>query len=82
MSKLLGRSVATDLPRHADVWERQRIPGKPWQLRFTVMTVCQRHDPPHVTGYWHDESGPNECAHRSYPLPVFLDDFKLIEREC
>jgi hypothetical protein len=75
-------SEGTDRPRHADVWERQRIPGEAWQLRFTVMHVCGHHDPPHVTGYWHSEDGGlYDCRHDAIPLPVFLADFRLVERE-
>ena len=68
-----------EIPRHGDVWARGTDPGAP---RFTVMTVCGRHDPPHVTGYWHVYNGlPDECQPASYPLPRFVKAFTLVSEE-
>lgn len=64
-------------PRHGDTWERNGNGG-----RVSVMHVCGHHEPPHVTGYWHDADGrPDPCAHISYPLPRFLAAFAFVERE-
>lgn len=63
-------------PMHADVWQREHT-----TQRFTVMHVCGHHDPPHVTGYWHDENGLNPCAHASFPLPRFLASFEFIAHD-
>lgn len=60
-------------PMHADTWRHSMSGGM-----FTVMTVCGHHDPPHVTGYWHDSEGPNPCAHASFPLPRFLSGFEFV----
>lgn len=78
-------------PRHGDVWQRTWV-GRGRSRhgqRFSVMHVCGHHDPPHVTGYWHDyrnapwplRSVPDPDDHDAIPLPIFLAGFRLVERE-
>ena len=66
-------------PVHGDVWEAPLVGG-----RFSVMMVCSHHDPPHVTGYWHDKVTGQLDPHRhgSIPLPRFMTVFRLVEREA
>ena len=69
----------TEIPMHGDIWMRMHV--NQW---FTVMTVCGRHDPPHVTGYWHTaqtRDSIDPCAPGAIPLPRFLKSFELVERE-
>jgi hypothetical protein len=74
-------SVATDHPKHGDVWEATRTPFLR-APRFSVMHVCAHHEPPCVTGYWHDHRGElNPNAHGTIPLPRFLASMALVERE-
>ena len=76
----VSQSVArAERPMHGDIWERYDS-GR-W---FSVMHVCGHHDPPHVTGYWHDRPAAraiNPHQHDSIPLPQFCSGFKLVERE-
>jgi hypothetical protein len=68
--------VRSLMPLHGDVWERTHTGDQ-----FSVMHVCGHHDPPHVTGYWHDAQGVNPCLHASFPLPRFLAGFEFIRSD-
>lgn len=64
-------------PMHGDIWEHVYS-----RVRFSVMHVCGRHEPPVVTGYWHGEDGIlDPDRHGSIPLPRFQERFALCERE-
>ena len=65
-------------PRHGDVWRSERAADN--GRKFSVMTVCGHHDPPHVTGYWYGaDDYPDSCQHDAIPLPRFLRTFSLVE---
>lgn len=70
--------TGSDHPTHGDVWQNTEL-----RERFSVMHVCGHHEPPHVTGYWWtaDNDGPHSDAHGSIPLPRFVAEFTLVERE-
>lgn len=73
-------SHQSNQPRHGDVWACKRSALPEHGRRFAVMTVCSRHDPQHVTGYWYGEDGfPDSCQHDAIPLPRFLATFRLVE---
>jgi hypothetical protein len=73
----------TQRPCHGDVWEQvpMREGSRSPRGRFVVLHVCGHHDPPEVTGVWQSGGHADPKLPDSIPVPRFLEQFRLVERE-